>query len=316
VGRDTESGDDRPATSLADDGLSGPLPISEVARLTGLTPTTLRAWQRRYGLTASEVSRGGHRRYSPADVGVLRAMAALVGQGMPTAEAARVVLSPGEHGLTLPAPADPVVHHVAAAALALDGPLCRRLLRRHVDEHRSVERTWCDVVQPVLAAVGERWAHLSHGIAIEHLLAHVAAAVLGEVTDLPDDGPTAARPSSRTSVVLACAPDEQHDLPLTALAAALSHRHVPVTMLGAATPAETLARAVERGRPAVVLVFALLPDLADPAVFASLPDTVVRVAGGPGWSARPLPPGVRRVDDLAGALQVIIANTRPDRARG
>ena len=309
-----ERDDERPTTSSTDDGPSGPLPISEVARLTGLTPTTLRAWQRRYGLAASEVSRGGHRRYSPADVGVLRAMAALVGQGMPTAEAARVVLAPAEHGLALPASADPVVHHVAAAALALDGPLCRRLLRRHV-EHGSVERTWCDVVQPVLAAVGERWTHLSHGIAVEHLLAHVAAAVLGEVTDLPDDGSVAARPSSRTSVVLACGPDEQHDLPLAALAAALSLRHVPVTLLGAATPAETLARAVERGRPAVVLVFALLPELADPAVFASLPDTVVRVAGGPGWAARQLPPGVRRIDDLAGAVQVVLENVRPDRAR-
>jgi DNA-binding transcriptional MerR regulator len=306
------SNDDTPTTSTGDEHFSGPLPISEVARLTGLAPTTLRAWQRRYGLTASEVSRGGHRRYSPADVGRLRAMAALVGQGMPTAEAARVVLAPGEHGLTLPPSADPVAHHLASAALELDGPACRRLLRRHV-EHHPVERTWCDVVQPVLAAVGERWAQISHGIAVEHLLAHVAAAVLGEVTAAPDDPSVAALPFDGVSVVLACVPGEQHDLPLTVLAAVLGHRHVPVTLLGAATPAATLARAVERRRPAVVLVLALLPELADPAVFTPLPREVVPVAGGPGWIERQLPSGVRRIDDLRGAVQLIVENVRPDR---
>jgi MerR family transcriptional regulator, light-induced transcriptional regulator len=299
-------------TSTVDEHLSGPLPISEVARLTGLTPTTLRAWQRRYGLTASEVSRGGHRRYSPADVGRLRAMAALVEQGMPTAEAAQVVLAPGEHGLTLPPSADPVAHHLASAALALDGPTCRRLLRRHV-EHHPVERTWCDVLRPVLAAVGERWADISHGIAVEHLLAHIAAAVLGETPAVPEDASGAAEPVDGASVLLACVPGDQHDLPLTALAAALGRRHVPVTLLGAATPAATLARAVERRRPGVVLVLAVLPELADPAVFAPLPRPVVPVAAGPGWLGRQLPSGVRWIDDLCGAVQLIVENVGPRR---
>jgi DNA-binding transcriptional MerR regulator len=308
----TERDGDPPMTSTVDEHLSGPLPISEVARLTGLTPTTLRAWQRRYGLTASEVSRGGHRRYSTADVGRLRAMAALVGQGMPTAEAARVVLAPVEHGLTLPPSADPLAHHLASAALALDGPACRRLLRRHV-EHHPVERTWCDVVQPVLAAVGERWARIPHGIAVENLLAHVAAAVLGEASAAADDASVVAQPVDGASVVLACVPGEQHDLPLTVLAAALGHRRVPVTLLGAATPAETLARAVERRRPGVVLVLSLLPELADPSVFAPLPRAAVPVAGGPGWIERQLPSGVRRIDDLDGAVQLIVENVRPGR---
>jgi MerR family transcriptional regulator, light-induced transcriptional regulator len=309
----TERDDDLPVTRTLDEHLSGPLPISEVARLTGLPPTTLRAWQRRYGLTASEVSRGGHRRYSAADVDRLRAMAALVGEGMPTAEAAQVVLAPAEHGLVLPPSADPAAHHLASAALELDGPACRRLLRRHV-EHHPVEQTWCDVVQPVLAAVGERWARMSHGIAVEHLLAHVAAGVLGEATPALDEASVAARPLDGASVVLACVPGEQHDLPLTVLAAVLGHHRVPVTLLGAATPVATLAGAVERRRPGVVLVLALLPELADPAVFAPLPGTVVPIAGGPGWIDQELPRGVLRVDDLTGAVQLIVENVRPDRS--
>ena len=78
----------------------GALAISEVARLTGLSTATLRIWQRRYGLGASRSSPGGHRRYSPQDVARLRAVQRFVGQGLPTAEAVRVVLSPSSTGST------------------------------------------------------------------------------------------------------------------------------------------------------------------------------------------------------------------------
>jgi DNA-binding transcriptional MerR regulator len=274
----------------------GALAISEVARLTGLSTATLRVWQRRYGLGASRSSPGGHRRYSPQDVARLRAVQRLVGQGLPTAEAVRVVLSPVEHGLDLPAEADAVAHLLAAAALDLDGPSCRSLVRDHLATH-PVPRTWEDVLRPVLAAVGERWADLPHGVAVEHVLSHVAAAALGATT-----GP---RPPGPPTVLLACVPVEEHDLPLVALGAALAQRGIAATLVGAATPAHTLARAVERGRPAVVMLLALLPELADPGVFGKLPPTDCLVAAGPGWDGTTLPGGVRRVADLPGALQIV-----------
>jgi len=42
--------------------------IGEFARLSGITPTTLRAWQRRYGLLKPLRTEGGHRQYSDEDV--------------------------------------------------------------------------------------------------------------------------------------------------------------------------------------------------------------------------------------------------------
>jgi hypothetical protein len=71
------------------------------------------------------------------------------------AEAARVVLAPVEHGLTISLRADPSAHHLAAAALELDGPSCRRLVRDHLQHHRP-EETWQRLLQPVLSAVGDR----------------------------------------------------------------------------------------------------------------------------------------------------------------
>ncbi|MFC9936501.1 MerR family transcriptional regulator [Nocardiopsis alba] len=62
------------------------------ARLLGVAPTTLRSWDRRYGIGPGERSPGGHRRYSPADMDRLRELCRLVGEGFPPASAARRVL--------------------------------------------------------------------------------------------------------------------------------------------------------------------------------------------------------------------------------
>ncbi|MGL4350429.1 MAG: MerR family transcriptional regulator, partial [Plesiomonas shigelloides] len=43
-------------------------PIREVARVTGVNPITLRAWQRRYGLVQPARSEKGHRLYSEEDI--------------------------------------------------------------------------------------------------------------------------------------------------------------------------------------------------------------------------------------------------------
>jgi len=44
------------------------LSIGQLAERTGVSVETLRAWERRYGVLRPVRSRGGHRRYSAADV--------------------------------------------------------------------------------------------------------------------------------------------------------------------------------------------------------------------------------------------------------
>ena len=46
----------------------GLFPIREVARLTGVNPVTLRAWERRYGLIQPLRTESGHRLYSSTDI--------------------------------------------------------------------------------------------------------------------------------------------------------------------------------------------------------------------------------------------------------
>lgn len=55
--------------------------IGTVARLTGLKADTLRVWERRYGLGASQKSASGRRQYTQGDLEHLQLVAALVGSG-------------------------------------------------------------------------------------------------------------------------------------------------------------------------------------------------------------------------------------------
>ncbi|EIK53668.1 MerR family transcriptional regulator [Stutzerimonas stutzeri TS44] len=57
-------------------------PIREVARLTGVNPITLRAWERRYGLLQPTRTDSGHRLYSPADIERVRDILAWTERGV------------------------------------------------------------------------------------------------------------------------------------------------------------------------------------------------------------------------------------------
>ena len=82
------------------------MPIGEVARRTGVTVPTLRAWERRYELLLPVRTAGGHRRYSDEDVQRVLAVLELTGQGWGVGAAARRVA--GRRSAAAPAlpPAD------------------------------------------------------------------------------------------------------------------------------------------------------------------------------------------------------------------
>ncbi|MHC6224057.1 MerR family transcriptional regulator [Pseudomonas sp. X10] len=57
-------------------------PIREVARLTGVNPVTLRAWERRYGLLQPTRTESGHRLYSQADIDDIRSILGWLERGV------------------------------------------------------------------------------------------------------------------------------------------------------------------------------------------------------------------------------------------
>ncbi|WP_198653334.1 MerR family transcriptional regulator [Actinocorallia populi] len=287
------------------------LSVGAVARRLGVSPSTLRTWDRRYGIGPSRRSQGSHRRYDPADVARLEVMNRLILQGAPPGEAARVALggtgvrerAPRAHGaggnrLALSAVPDRT-RGLARAAMALNGPAVTETVREALARDGAV-RAWEELIAPVLRGVGERYAATGEAVEIEHFLSGAALAALAEAASpVPETG---VRP-----VLLACAPEEQHSLPVYALGAALAERGIPGLMLGARVPERALGDAMKRIGPGAVFVWSQMDRTGDAGVLERLPGgrSASRVlAGGPGWP-RPLPEGVRFVASLPEAVAAV-----------
>ncbi|SEM31246.1 transcriptional regulator, MerR family [Pseudomonas sp. ok272] len=66
-------------------------PIREVARLTGVNPVTLRAWERRYGLIQPTRTDTGHRLYSMTDIERVRSILGWIGRGVAVSKVGRIL---------------------------------------------------------------------------------------------------------------------------------------------------------------------------------------------------------------------------------
>ncbi|MGO4632700.1 MerR family transcriptional regulator [Streptomyces sp. 2RAF24] len=302
-----------------------------VARRLGVSPTTVRSWDQRYGIGPALRADGRHRRWSPADVAMLEEMCRLTASGVPPAEAARAAqrvrrarpaaeppVAPGEtarragpgSGLPL-GDVRQECRGLARAAVRLDGPGMERLLQEVLAEHGLVT-AWEEIMVPTLHAVGRKWESSGDRyVEVEHLLSwHISTALRrGGTVAGPAPAPSAA------PVLLACVPAEQHTLPLEALTAALAEQGLPTRMFGAAVPAEAVDAAVRRSGPAAVVLWSQARSTAHHALARHVARTEFGVRGartaplvllaGPGWRGRTPAPGTVRPTGLREAIGLI-----------
>ncbi|MFD3660098.1 MerR family transcriptional regulator [Streptomyces sp. NPDC058659] len=301
-----------------------------VARRLGVAPTTLRSWDRRYGIGPAAREDGRHRRWTPDDIAVLREMCRLTSSGFPPAEAARAakagaapaapVPPAAEDGPTERRPADAPppgalrreVRGLGRAAVRLDSGAMDELLESAIATHGLVA-AWEEVMAPALHAVGRKWATSEDRyVEVEHLLSwHVSSALRRFDSVARSGAPAAGTPP----VLLACVPGEQHTLPLEALTAGLAELGVPTLMFGAAVPPEALDQAVRRTGPAAVVLWAQARSTAHHPLARHVADMSWGVKGarnrpvvllaGPGWAGRTPAPGMPRPGGLREALTLL-----------
>ena len=261
------------------------LTVAAVARRLGVAPATLRTWDRRYGIGPSSHEAGEHRRYCKSDLARLTLMRRLISTGVSPSEAAEQAKNqkgsvPLEKVLEKYIVREDLVEALHKAAQALDKKFIETALRKDLAEH-GVEKSWSEIIVPLLFLIGNQWEKSGEGIEIEHLLTEVLKSILREHSQ------EVKKPFNSHPVLLASVGEEVHSLALHALAAALSERKIETYFLGSRTPLEALCAMISRSAPPAVFLWAQLPQNADAKFFKEIP--AIRpmpriVLGGPGWN--------------------------------
>lgn len=253
--------------------------IKRAAQLTGVPETTLRTWERRYGVCVPQRSGSGYRLYDDAAVAVISTMHRLVTEGWTPAAAAEVIRTGA-----IP---DPRPEAAGDANGSADGPTMSALdtcterflsaaaqldiagIDESLDEGfglGSFEHVVDSWLFPALAALGEGWARGEIDVAGEHAASHAVHRRLSAAFD------AAGSRSRGPKVVVGLPPGSQHALGALAFATAIRRRGLNVLYLGADLPtsawetavtshaarAAVLAVVTPEDRPAAVAVAELL----------------------------------------------------------
>lgn len=229
--------------------------IQTVTEMTGVPASTLRAWERRYGVPSPERTTSAYRLYSDHDLDVVRRMRDLCAEGLAPSEAVQFLRAEGlsAEPRELPAPVSAGEHNAFEEATT-------RLVRAVEDYDTAAIRAEVSratylgsctavfegVFAPAMRAVGNLWHQGRITVAQEHLATEV---LLGMVRDLlrtvqPDEGARMA--------LLACTSGEHHALPIYGVAYRLAQWGVRAEVLGTDTPADAIGSAVLAMSPDLV----------------------------------------------------------------
>jgi methylmalonyl-CoA mutase cobalamin-binding subunit len=269
--------------------------VGRAAKLTGISPDTLRVWQRRYAVVEPVRSKGGYRLYDDPALRRLAAMKSLVDAGWGPSEAARRVVADVARGVDIvPVPAAAVLGDTAALARVgreFDGPTLDAVLDDGfaLGSFEQVVDSW---LMPALAELGGAWRDGSVSVAGEHFVSAAVARRLAASFD------AAGRSVNGPGVVVGLARGCRHELGVLAFAAALRRAGLSVIYVGGDLPPEEWVNTI-RVREAVAVVLGVptpedVPAVRETvqAVSATHPGVTVYVGGGyqseVGGAAQPL----------------------------
>lgn len=224
------------------------LSIGEVGEETGLSPHTIRVWERRYGRPEAVRLPSGHRRYTQDQVVWLRKVAEALALGhrpgkvLKLAETELDALFVGrDPGQDL----GPVVQKLMDMVQASDGVGLDEEIRR-CWRNQGARLTIFEAIVPLIHEVGRAWAEERVTIAQEHLLTEVLQDLLRGFRSQVE---TSKKPVSEADrIILATLENELHGLGLQLVALILALYGREPVMLGVNLPVDEIAR-VSREAP-------------------------------------------------------------------
>lgn len=233
-------------------------PIRAVARMTGLSLDTLRAWERRYqAVTPLRGDRG--RLYDDRDVARLKQLAKLVGDGhaigtiaqLPPTALARLQQRATAVAVEPPPAVD--LTPLTRAMRQYDVTVVESMLTRHATLLPPPQLIF-SVILPMLREAGARWEAGTVRPAQEHLVSAAVRSVLGGLLR------TMAAGRRHDPMVFATLPGERHELGLLSAAVLAAHTGRYVTYLGGDVPAADLVHAVNTMQASTLVVAATMSN--------------------------------------------------------
>lgn len=226
-------------------------PVRTVARMTGLSPDLIRAWEKRYGVVAPVRGPRGSRLYSADDVAHLRVLARVVAAGRTIGDVARLDRASLE-ALIIESRASPAVVGAASVLLFRLIDSLEHFDLPHLDRQLAdalvalgVRDFVREIAAPLLVEVGVRQADGRLSIADEHLLSGLMRNLLSGLvrSRAAGEGP---------GIVLVTPSGERHEFGLLLVSLLMRDAGCTVFYLGVDLPADQIAHAARRARVAAV----------------------------------------------------------------
>ena len=286
-------------------------PIRILSERTGVGSSTLRAWERRYGLLNPQRTPKGHRLYNRADVQLVEYILTLMDEGHSLAAIARQTKR--TDGVTKddeePHEKTGVWSEYQSTTLRAVKDFSTERLEAVYNEASSlypVDMVTERLIEPVLAQLGNEWQSRDAGIAEEHFYAHWVRNRLGARFH------HASSQASGTRILCACLPKSHHEIGLMLFSISALTRGYRVLYLGANLPLAEIPAVVSRSgaRGVVLSSRADIDATREQQLVDFLPWVKVPVLLGGPCSDHPLPRfeqagGVRLGSRIAIALRVL-----------
>ena len=277
--------------------------IKRAAQLTGVSETSLRTWERRYGVVSPHRNESGYRLYDQEALARISLMRQRVNDGWSPAAAAEAVRSE-----ILPATSDAgagddsgrgSAQHNAATYLNRFLGAAARMDLAGIEEVLdagfalgSFEHVVDSWLFPTLEALGEGWALGEIDVAGEHLASHAVHRRLSAAFN------AAGSRSRGPAVVVGLPPGSHHELGALAFATAIRRRGINVLYLGGNVPVASWETAVRSHAARAAVVAVVTPE--DRPAAVKVAERLVGHENSPvvytgGASAADLTSGVRQL---------------------
>jgi len=218
-------------------------PIRVLSEQTGVPATTLRAWERRYGLLKPKRTPKGHRLYNNDDLDIVRQVVQLLEDDYTISKAINAIrlgeVEQKRNDDKIPSHWIAIRKRFIRAIETFDENLLETVYNEALSLY-PIDIVTVNLIRPILNQLGEEWENRPTGIAEEHFFSAYLRNKIGARMHH-----TAGRNQGKR-LLLACLPGEFHDLGVLLFGLSAMTRGYRILYLGADLPLEQVRQVEKR----------------------------------------------------------------------